>query len=118
MSITTRVVGDRANYLHARVLLTLGDVLTPGKKAEEAERELRRAQAMIGEVFSDNHPVICEYNSNLIEVYSGKQEEQERLQTVKIAEKNLDIARKFYGEGSLFTLKHELAVASNKIGAL
>jgi hypothetical protein len=96
----------------------MGDVLTAAKKTEEAERELRRAQAMIGEVFSDNHPIICEYNSNLIEVYSAKQEEQERIKTVQIAEKNLDIARKFYGEGSLFTLKHELAAASNKIGAL
>ncbi len=50
----------------------MGDVLTAAKKTEEAERELRRAQAMIGEVFSDNHPIICEYNSNLIEVYSAK----------------------------------------------
>lgn len=48
---------------------------------------------MIGERFSENHPCILEFNSNLIEVYSNKNEESEKAKTVQIAEKNLKIAK-------------------------
>jgi len=37
---------------------------------------------------------------------------------VEISEKNLEIAIKFYGEESVYNLRHELAAASNKIGQL
>lgn len=73
---------------------------------------------MIGEKYSDNHPCIIEFNSNLVEVYSNKTDEADKLKTVQIAEKNLEIAKKYYGEENIYTLKHELALASNKIGSL
>ena len=73
---------------------------------------------MIGERFSENHPCIIDFNSNLVEVYSNKTEESEKSKTIQIATKNLEIARQYYGEESIFVVKHELALASNKIGAL
>jgi hypothetical protein len=72
---------------------------------------------MIGEVFSDNHPCILEFNSNLIELYSSLDEEK-KVKTVQIAEKNLEIAHQFYGDDSIYTLKYELSLASNLIGQL
>jgi len=42
---------------------------------------LIRAQAMISEVFSDNHPCILEFNSNLIELYSNL-DESKKVKTV------------------------------------
>jgi hypothetical protein len=72
---------------------------------------------MIGEVFSDNHPCILEFNSNLIELYSSLDEEK-KVKTVQIAEKNLEIVHQFYGDDSIYTLKYELSLASNLIGHL
>lgn len=37
---------------------------------------------MIGSVFSENHPCIIEFNSNLVEVYSNKNEESDKLKGV------------------------------------
>lgn len=73
---------------------------------------------MIGEIFSDNHPVILEFNANLVDVYTSKPEESEKLKALQISEKNLEIARQFYGPESMFIVKHELALGSNKIGNL
>ncbi len=73
---------------------------------------------MIGELYSDNHPCITDYNSNLIEIYASMNEDAQRKKTVLISEKNLEIAKKFYGPDSVFVLKHELSAASNKIGLL
>ena len=119
LDIIKRVYGDEdANYIHARALLGLGDVLTVEKKIEEAEKVILSAQIMISSKYSDNHPIILEFNSHLVEVYSNKTEESERIKTVQVSEKNLEIAKQFYGDDSIFVLKHELALASNKIGAL
>jgi hypothetical protein len=46
---------------------------------------------MIGECYSENHPRILEFNSNLIEVYSNM-DEPKKAKTVLIAEKNNEIA--------------------------
>lgn len=73
---------------------------------------------MIGEIYSDNHPCIIDFNSNLVEVYASMQDEGQKKKTVQITEKNLEIAKQFYGDDSLFVLKHHLAAASNKIGQL
>jgi hypothetical protein len=73
---------------------------------------------MIGEIFSDNHPCIIDWNSNLVEIYASMTDEGQRKKTVEITEKNLEIAIKFYGEDSVYNLRHELAAASNKIGQL
>jgi hypothetical protein len=40
------------------------------------------SQRMIGEIFSDNHPVILEFNANLVDVYSSKPEESDKLKTL------------------------------------
>lgn len=117
LGIVSRVLGEQ-NYLHARALLGLGDVLSAEKKPEETEKVYLQAQTVIGNIFSENHPIITEYNANLIEVYSAKADEAERLKTVQVAQKNLDIARQYYGDDSIFVIKHELSLASNKIGAL
>ena len=42
--------------------------------------------------------------------------EERKKKTVQITEKNLEIAKEFYDEDSLFILRHHLAAASNKIG--
>jgi hypothetical protein len=73
---------------------------------------------MISELFSENHPCILDFNSNLVEIYASMSEEGQKKKTVLITEKNLEIANKFYGEESVFTLRHHLAAASNKIGHL
>lgn len=119
IGIIERVLGsDCKNYILARALISQGDIYTQHKKNDDAEQVVLRAQTMIGEKYSDNHPCILEFNSNLVEVYSNKTEESEKIKSVQIAEKNLEIARQYYGEENIFTLKHELALASNKIGAL
>lgn len=66
----------------ARALLCLGDVQVQSKEYTEAESTLIKAQAMIGSVFSENHPCIIEFNSNLVEVYSNKNEESDKLKGV------------------------------------
>ncbi len=114
----TKVLGDGANYLTARSLLSVGDIQIQRKEWDAAEKTMLRAQTMIAEKFSENHPCITEYNSNLLEVYSNKSEEEEKAKTVQIAEKNLEIAQQYYGEDSIYVVRHELALASNKIGAL
>ena len=73
---------------------------------------------MIGELYSDNHPCIMDFNSNLVEIYASMSDEAQKKKTVQIAEKNLEIAKQFYGDDSVFLLKHHLATASNKIGQL
>ena len=73
---------------------------------------------MIGEKYSDNHPCIMEFNGGLNEVYSTSADEGKKEKTIQIAQKNLEIARTAYGEKSLYVLKYELALASNKIGVL
>jgi hypothetical protein len=45
-------------------------------------------------------------------------DEGRKNKTVIIAEKNLEIAKKFYGDDSIFALKYMLSYASNAIGAL
>lgn len=108
----------KANHLIARALLHQGDILIQKKELEEAEKTVIRAQAMIGELYSDNHPCITDFNANLIEIYASMPEEESKKKTILIAEKNLEIAKKFYGPDSVFLLKHELSLASNKIGML
>ena len=49
---------------------------------------------------------------------ASMQDDEQKKKTVQITEKNLDIALEFYGEESLFVLRHHLAAASNKIGQL
>ena len=66
---------DKANYLIAKALLHQGDILIQKKQLEEAEKTVLRAQAMIGELFSDNHPCIMDFNSNLVEIYASMQDE-------------------------------------------
>lgn len=77
-----------------------------------------KAQTIVGCIYSESHPIIIEYNSNIIEVVSNKNEETDKVKAVQISEKNLEIARKYYGEDSIFVIKHELTNASNKIAAL
>lgn len=48
---------------------------------------------MVGELYSDNHPCIMDFNSNLVEIYSNMQDEAQKRKTVQITEKNLEIAK-------------------------
>ncbi|TNV71246.1 hypothetical protein FGO68_gene16973 [Halteria grandinella] len=118
IDIVGKIVGDGPNYLKARALLGLGDLHLARKQVDEAEKIVLEAQRMVGEIFSDNHPVILEFNQNLVDVYSSKSEESEKLKTLLISEKNLEIAKQFYGPESIFIVRHELALGSNKIGNL
>jgi hypothetical protein len=70
---------------------------------------------MIGEKFSENHPVMMGYNSNLIEVYSQTGKEEKTRSVIPICEKNLEISKNSYGEKSIYSLKYNLAIASNYI---
>lgn len=40
------------------------------KEYEHAEKCFHRAQTMIGEKFSEDHPLMMNFNASLIEVYS------------------------------------------------
>ena len=51
------------------------------------------AQGMIAQIYSENHPCIMDFNSNLVEIYASMPEESQRRKTVQIAEKNLEIAK-------------------------
>lgn len=117
LDITEKILGESSNYHVAKSLLHVGDILIQKKENEESEKVLLKAQIMIGESYSDNHPCILEFNNNLIEVYSIM-DEGRKNKTVIIAEKNLEIAKKFYGDDSIFALKYMLSYASNAIGAL
>ena len=44
---------------------------------------------MIGEKFGDNHPIMINFNSNLIEVYSQMENEEKKQRCLQIADKNL-----------------------------
>jgi tetratricopeptide (TPR) repeat protein len=116
--IDTIVGSDKPNYIRARAMLAQGDIYVTQKKIDEAEKVVLGAQRMIGEIFSDNHPVILEFNANLVDVYSNKNDEADKLKTVQISEKNIEIAHQFYGTQSMFVIKHELALGSNKISNL
>ena len=107
---------DKPRYLIAKALLHQGNTLIQRKKVEDAEKVLLRAQTMISSLYSENHPCILEFNSNLVEIYASMQDEEQKKKTVQITEKNLEIAKEFYDEDSLFILRHHLAAASNKIG--
>lgn len=94
LSILNKVIGeDLANYTYARALLGQSDILQAEKKIEDAEKVVLRAQTIIGCIYSENHPIIMEFNTNLVEVISNKNEEADRLKSVQISEKNLEIAR-------------------------
>jgi tetratricopeptide (TPR) repeat protein len=82
IDIVNKIVGDGPNYLKARALLGLGDLHLARKQVDEAERVILESQRMIGEIFSDNHPVILEFNANLVDVYSSKPEESDKLKTL------------------------------------
>ncbi len=76
-----RAVGtdeDEANYHVAKALLAVGETMMEKKEMEAAEKNIHKAQRMIGERFSDNHPVIISFNASLIEVYS-QSENQEKM---------------------------------------
>jgi hypothetical protein len=78
-----RILGsDKPNYLIAKVLVHQSDILLNRKKVDEAEKTCLRAQAMIGEIYSDNHPCIIDFNSNLVEVYASMQDEGQKKKTV------------------------------------
>jgi len=44
---------------------------------------------MIGSLYSENHPCILDFNSNLVEIYSSMQDDEQKKKTVQITEKNL-----------------------------
>lgn len=96
----------------------LGEVFLDKKQLEQAEKYMLESQRIIGEIFSDNHPIIIEFNSNLIELYSSKDSELERQKCVQIAERNLEIAKQYYGYRSIYCLKQELGACSNMINCL
>lgn len=94
LAIIQCIIGeDKPNYLLARALLGEGEILVSQKKVDEAEKVVLKAQTMIGTQFSENHPCIIDFNSNLVEVYSNKTNEGEKAKTVQVATKNLEIAR-------------------------
>jgi hypothetical protein len=101
--------------LIARALVAIGDVKNEQKKVDEADNLYHRAQVIIGSLYSDNHPCIINFNANLIEAFSQSEDESKKAETIRIAEKNLEIARKYYGVDNIFTLRYELAMASNYI---
>jgi hypothetical protein len=63
---------------------------------------------MIGAIYSDNHPVIMEFNNNLIELYSLKDADSEKAKAIQICLKNLEISKQFYGLHGIYNLKQEL----------
>jgi len=85
--------GGGANYLVAKAMLHQSDIKIQEKKIEEAEKVVLEAQGMIAQIYSENHPCIMDFNSNLVEIYASMPEESQRRKTVQIAEKNLEIAK-------------------------
>lgn len=61
---------------------------------------------------------MIEFNSHLIEAFNSSSDESKKVQTVLIAKKNLEISRKYYMQDSIYTVKAELALASNHISNL
>ena len=103
--ICKKILGDRANYYHAKVLLSLGDLQIESKNFAEGEKTVLSAQIMIGERFSDNHPIMTEFNSHLIEAFNTSSDEGKKAQTVLIAKKNMEISKKYYTEESIYIVK-------------
>lgn len=66
-------------------------------------------------MYSDNHPCMINFNANLVEVFTQKENPQVSLQ---ITEKNLEIAQHYYGVDHIYTLKQELALASNYLSKM
>ncbi|CDW88388.1 tpr domain containing protein [Stylonychia lemnae] len=104
---------ESKNYLIARQLKYQGEIMIDKKNIEEAEKLLLASQRMIGAIYSDNHPIIIEFNNNLIELYSAKDEESQKAKAVQISLKNLEIAKQYYGPTSIYMLKQELQIVSN-----
>ena len=101
------------NYIVAKGMLNIADIHIQQKNYDKAESAVTQAKGMITERYSENHPCVIDFNSNLIEVYTHKPESDAlRLKCVKLAEKNAEIANHYYGEDSIFVVKHQLNVAS------
>lgn len=59
-----------------------------------------------------------QFNSYLIEVYGSTEDPEKKRKCILIAEKNLEVAKKYYGEERIYTLKHELSLSTNCITQL
>lgn len=71
---------------------------------------------MIGEKFSENHPIIMSFNANLVEIYSQYHDKEDKTRAIiPICEKNIEIASNSYGDLSIYALRFYLALASNHI---
>eukprot|EP00347_Sterkiella_histriomuscorum_P009363 403341503 len=105
-------------YYVATCCRDLGEIYLDKKQNDEAEKYILQSQRIIGEIFSDNHPIIIEFNANLIELYAIKESEAERIKCSQIAEKNLEISKQYYGFRSIYSLKQELGYCSNLINVL
>jgi len=103
------------NYYYARYLKAQGELYNETKKPEEAEKTLLLAQRIIGELYSDSHPIIIDYNAILSEVYALKNTEEGKAKSLQIVDRNLEIAYQYYGKLSIYTNRHELSCVSNKI---
>lgn len=70
---------------------------------------------MIGEKYTESHPIIMDFNSSLIEIYALLAKEEKKRLIMPISEKNIEIATAHYGDNSIYNLRHYLAISSNCI---
>lgn len=116
LEIYHQIFGSEANnYYIAKANASVGDVLVEKKDYEAAEKCFHKAQTIVGFIVGENHPAITTFNSLLIEVYGYSENPEKKNRVLLIAEKNLSIAKNFYGDESIYTLKHELSIATNSI---
>jgi predicted negative regulator of RcsB-dependent stress response len=58
----TVLFGDQTNYFVAKNFCRKGDVHMEKKEYEEAEKLYHQAQVIIGEKYSEVHPIIMGFN--------------------------------------------------------
>ena len=66
-------------------------------------------------LYGDFHPAIIPFNGNLIDVYASSESGEKKQKSMQIAEKNAEIADKYYGENSIYCLKAQFDIVSSKI---
>lgn len=110
------------NNVLVKVIHILAELLRDAKQYAEAEALHTRAQTMIGIIHGEDHPAIIASNNCLVAcrcVKFNKEKEgidaETQATVLNIIEKNLEIAVKAYGFGSIYMVSHISRSLTNKI---
>lgn len=99
------ILGE-GNYFHAKALSAVGKALLVKGEIEKAEETFRKAQDLVSVKFGASHPLVVKRNADLVEAINMRPETPERgILLNQICEKNVEVLRELYGEGSIYLIR-------------